>query len=129
VKGLLRTRDGLQSYFRCSDYVPKSQLGDGWYDNNKDVCSTKPSAELTLYRPPDAQEFEINLQRQGPSKVTVFEDGVSLGTVMSLHTNPQTLRWKLAPGASGDKHVRIVCEPDDNRVPGMEISALGYAPS
>jgi len=121
VKGMLRTRDGLQSYLRCSDYVPKSQLGDGWYENDKDVCRAKPAAELTLYRPADAREFEISLPRQGALKVTVFEDGVSLGTLSRSDREP--LRWKLVPGTSGDKHIKIVSEPA-----GTSIGSLGYEP-
>ncbi len=127
VKGMLRTRDGLQSYLRCADLVPKLQLGDGWFDDNKDLCRTKPTAELTLYRPTEAREFEISLQGQGPAKVTVFEDGVSLGTVTLSQTDPQTLHWKLVPGASGDKHIKIVSE--GAAATGIEISALGYDPS
>jgi hypothetical protein len=124
VKGMLRARDGLQSYLRCSDYVPKPQLGDGWYDNSGDVCRVKPSAELTLYRPDDAREFEIKLQGPGLSNVTVFEDGVSLGTLS--RSDPQPLRWKLAPGTSGDKHIKILSEPAG--AAGIAISSLGYEP-
>lgn len=142
VKGMLRTRDGLQSYLRYADYVPKSQIGDGWFDVHKDFCWTKPTAEVTLYRPAAAKEFEIvafvapeSLQRQGPSTVTVFEEGNSLGTLPLSRPDPQPLRWKLSPGPSGDKHIRIVSEPArsgvgaGNELLGIEISALGYDPS
>src|ERR1017187_1617538 len=87
VRGMLRTSDvpGGRSYIRFSDRIPSSQFGPGWYNDQLSFRWIEPRAEVTLYRPPQATEFEIvafvppdNLRREGSSRVTVLEDAESL---------------------------------------------------
>src|ERR1700694_1158478 len=108
VKGLLRTRNELQSYLRLTDEVPNFQLGEGWYNDEGDHRWIAPHAEVTLRRPADSKEFEI-VAFTTSAKVTVFEDGVSLGTQTWSDSsgNPATVRWKLPGGGGGGKKITI----------------------
>ena len=140
VKGLLRERDELESYVRFSDEPPGLQLGGGWYYDDAPFRWIGPKAEVSLRRPAGASEFEIvaiippeSLQKDGPAKVTVLQDGESLGTqtLSEPRTQPQPLRWKLPDGAPGVHKIAIVTEPvrhgvGDPRDLGIAVSAIGY---
>jgi len=139
VQGLVRTNDGVQPYVRFADLVPESQFGAGWYDQGSALRWIAPEAECEFHRPAEATEFEIvanvprgSLERQGPSSVTVLEDGQSLGTVVLSNSRAQPLRWKLSGSVTGDKHIKIVCKPArhgdavDPRVLGIAVEAIGY---
>jgi hypothetical protein len=140
VRGMLRIRNELQSEINFSDKTPDSQFGDGWYptDATSPIHWASPKAEVTLYRPAGSQEFEIacsvperNLVQEGPSKVTVLEDGHSLGVQSLFDPKGQTLRWKLHDGAVGNERIMIVSEPirhgaGDSRDYGIAIKSLGY---
>src|SRR6202011_1951282 len=118
VKGIVRTRDELESYVRFSDKFPESQFGPGWYDTEGVQRWIKPRADVTLRKPSGATQFEIvgflppsSIQNEGPGKVTVLEDGHSLGTMTLSEARIQPLHWNLADATAGDKRITIVCEP------------------
>ena len=137
VKGLLRERDELESYIRFTDEPPASQLGEGWYNDDASFRWIQPKAELTVRRPAVANEFEIDispesLQGAGPSKVTVFQDGQSLGT--QTLSEPRPLHWNLPEGAAGVHKITILTEPmrhraGDPRDLGISVSGVGYVSS
>jgi hypothetical protein len=140
VKGLLRTRNELESYVRFEAEPPASQLGAGWYYDDAAHRWIQKNADLTLRRPADATEFEIvafvppqSLQKDGPARITVFEDGQTLGThtLSEPSTQPLPLRWKLSGAAAGIHRIAIAVEPvrhiaGDPRDLGIAISAIGY---
>lgn len=111
VRGMLRTVPGDWSYVRFSDLAA-------------------PPADITLYRPDGATEFEIlgSLQHDGPIRITVLEDKDSLGvqTLANRSANPQSLRWKLSGGTAGVKRITIITDPRDLRI---AIHGIGYVPS
>lgn len=132
VKGLLRTSNEFQSYIRLTDEVPNFQLGEGWYNDEGDHRWIAPRAEVTLRRPADSKEFEV-VAVTPCSKVTVFEDGVSLGTQTCFNSNgnPATVRWKLHGVGGDNKKVVIQTEPPahrpgDARTLGIDVRAMGY---
>ena len=139
VRGLLRRRAGLESYLNFTDELPGYQFGSGWYGLEGALRWTQAKAEISLFRPADAQSFEIvaevpsdSLAHDGPSHVTVYEDGRALGTATLDHSQPQHLHWKLSEAAPGDR--RIVIEatpvrhaPPDQRAFGIAVHALGYS--
>jgi hypothetical protein len=142
VKGIVRTRDQLESYVRFSDKIPESQFGTGWYDVEGVQRWIKPRADVTLHKPSGAMQFEIvgflppsTLQEEGPAKVTVLQDGHSLGTMTLSESSIQPLRWKVVDAAGGDKRITIVCDPPrhgqpgDVRQLGIAVSAIGYVPA
>ena len=114
VKGMLRTRNELQSEIDFKDLAPESQFGDGWLrvGVTNPVRWTSAKANVTLYRPAGSQEFEISCT--GPSNVTVLEDGQPLA-----RSSAHSLRWKLPPSAAGNKRITILSE-------GIAIKSLGY---
>lgn len=142
VRGLLRRRNvpGDQSYIRFSHETLASRLGSGWYDGAAGPRGTEPSAELSMYRPAGASEWEVvaspppdGVARDGPARVTVFENGKPLGsqTLSGSSGEPQALRWKLQPGNPGVTGLRIVSEPswrarEDSRELGIAVYAIGY---
>ena len=141
VTGRLRTADLPETYIRFRDrnWVTESQLGDGWYDRDTPLRWIAPRAEARFYRPPAPVEFQIeatvpedNLRKNGPSKVTLLEDGRPLGTAELSIDSRHPLRWKLPAGEPGVKLITILCEPvrhggpQDPRDLGIAISALGY---
>ena len=141
IDGIIRTRDGPSSHLRFTEKFMKSQLVAGWYDVEGTWRWIAPRTEVDLYRPPDASGFEIvtflpkeSIRKDGPASVTVFEDGLSLGVMNLSEPRIQTLRWKLAGGAPGDKRIRIVIKPvrhdesPDPRDLGLPVVAIGYVP-
>lgn len=130
VKGMLRTRNELQSYIRFSDLVPKSQFGAGWSEDGGDQRSIAPEAELTLYRPQEAKQFELVASASsGRSNITVLEDGQSLGTQSLAEAHPRSLRWTLTPSAAGNKRITIrTVRPGVRRTSGwgVVVNAIGY---
>jgi hypothetical protein len=142
IDGLIRTHDGPQPYVRFSGRIEETQLKDGCYDEGYPVRWFAPRAELALYRPPEATQFEIvaflppsSLAKEGPAEVTVFEDGQSLGTVKLSATKSEPMRWKLSAGSAGEKNVTIVSKPvrhggpEDPRDLGIAVQSLGYLPA
>ncbi len=140
VEGFIRTRPEVQPYIRSMNFAPDSQLGSGWYDQGSQLRWIAPRAEAMFYRPGIATQFEIvagmaqeSLDRDGPSQVTLLEDGQPLGTEV-LSQSAQTLRWKLPAGNAGDKHITILSkpvrrgEPQDPRTLGIAVRAIGYTP-
>jgi hypothetical protein len=120
VKGMLRTRNELQSYIRFSDEVPHSQLGEGWSGTDWDARrSISSNAEVTLYRPAESKQLEI--VASGPSEITVLEDGRSLGTRTVSAPGVQTLRWDLDNAGAGNKKITI--QTHGSRI---AVEALGY---
>jgi hypothetical protein len=119
VKGMLRTRNELQSYVRFSDEIPKSQFGSGW-NGDGDLRSLASRAEVTLYRPREANQFEI-VASPGPAKINVTEDGQPLGSQTLRATHPEPLRWNLSGSSSGNKTITIMSEPA-----GISVVAVGY---
>src|SRR5262249_43713528 len=120
---------------------PESQLGDGWFDRGNLLRWTAPRAECDFYRPADAKQFEIyatvpvqSLAQDGPSRVTILEDGQSLGTSVLSQSPGQKLHWMLsAESSAGRKHITILAEParhgvGDPRTLGIAILSLGYLP-
>lgn len=139
IKGVIRTHNGLQPYIRFDGIVPESQLGAGWFDADRSLRWIGPKAEASFYRPAGAARFEIaafvpaiSLDRQGPSTVTVFEDGTSLGTVTYSAPRIERLRWNLTPAAAGDRRITIVSRPArrgdavDPRELGIAVTEIGY---
>src|SRR5260370_1807430 len=134
VKGMLRTRNELQSEVNFKDLAPESQFGDGWYrgEVTSDMRWASPRAEVTLYRPAGSKEFEISCSvPAGSSKVTVLEDGHALGVQTLSDPNGQALRWKLPVGGAGDKRIAILSEPvrylpDDLHRYGLAMKSLRY---
>src|SRR5438477_11347995 len=140
VKGLLRERNEMESHIRFTDEPPASPLGAGWYFDDASFRSIQPKAELTLRRPAGSGEFEVvaflpphSLPKDGASRVTVLEDGRSLGTEVLSETGaqPQVLRWKLAGASAGIHKIAILAEPvrhiaGDPRDLGIVVSAIGY---
>ena len=142
VRGMLRTSNvpGGRSYIRFSDRIPSSQFGRGWYDDHVSFRWIEPRAEVTLYRPPEATEFEIvafvppdSLLHEGSSKVTVLEDAQSLGTqfLSEPRDQAQPLRWKLPTRTGGIKRITVLTEPvrhgrGDARDYGIAVHAIGY---
>jgi hypothetical protein len=134
VKGMLRTRNELQSQINFSDLAPESQFGAGWL--RLDVTSpfrwASPKAEVTLYRPAGSQEFEIACSvPDGSSKVTVLEDGQPLGVRTLSDPSGLSLRWVLTAGAAGNRRITILSEPvrhipEDPRDYGIAIKSFGY---
>ena len=141
MRGVVHFRD---------DYVIFDQdfLGEwfdaGWYEREgSDPASSyrwiKPRAEVTLVRSPNPQEFEIvcmvpaeSVKRDGPARVTLLENGVSLGTVVTSGDSVQTLRWPLSDQAPGKKRITILVQPErhfsnDQRSLGIAVRALGYS--
>ena len=131
VKGMLRMRNELQSYIRFSDNLPETQFGAGWYNIDGSRRPIQRRAELTMHRPADATEFEMIVGTFFPSRITVFEEGRPLGSLKLDGKNPQPFRWKLPPGAGGDKHILILDEPETGTdEPLPLLYAIGYvAPS
>lgn len=140
IEGFLRTRPDVQPYIRSMNFAPESQLLTGWYDQGSELRWIAPRAEAKFYRPAIATQFEIvagmaqeSLDRDGPSQVTLLEDGQALGTEV-LTQSAQTLRWKLPSGNSGDKHITILSkparrgDPQDPRTLGIAVRAIGYTP-
>ena len=140
VEGLLRTRPEIQPYLSTMSLAPESQFLTGWYDQGSELRWIAPRAEATFYRPAIATQFEIvagmpqeSLDREGPSEVTLLEDGQAVGTEV-LSQSAQTLRWKLPAGNSGDKHITILSKParrgesQDPRTLGIAVRAIGYTP-
>lgn len=138
VKGLLRTSNKLESYIRFDDEPPYFQLGEGWDRDEGGWHWIAPQAELRLCRPASATLFEIAasvpaaiLERGGPSKVTVLEDGRPLGTQTLTGRSVQHLHWTLAAGDPGDRKITIRSEParrlpGDARNLGIMVHAIGY---
>ena len=131
VKGMLRTRNELQSYIRFSDQVPKSQLGTGFQiDDQSDQSQIEPHAEITLFRPPESREFEIVASRR-PSgnlphdhaRISVFEDEFALGEQDLSNLASQRLRWQLPDAASGHKKITIAINPPEQTI---ALRAIGY---
>jgi hypothetical protein len=142
VKGMVRPRDGLQSYIRFKDNIPASELGSGWYDPGSAMRWSAPQAEAHLYRPAAATDFEVVaflpreiIEPGGPSEVTVLEDGKPLGTVKLSEPRITPLRWKVTAGPEGDRRLTIISKPvrhggaDDPRDFGIVIAAFGYVPA
>ena len=128
VKGMLRMRNELQSYIRFSDNIPETQFGDGWYNIDGTHRPIQRRAELTLHRPADATEFEMIAGTFFPARITVFEEGRPLGSEKLAGKDPQPFRWKLPPGAAGDRHIVIQDEAlTETREPLPWIYAIGYA--
>jgi len=136
VKGILRTKDQLQSYVRFADEIPESQLGSGWHDNDGVHRSIGTGAELTLLRPSAATQFELaaaaspaSLRGIPPARITVLEDGRPLGSE-TLTETVRTLRWKLPDAETGDKRLAIQIEPAAPRpaTPDrwLPLDAIGY---
>jgi len=120
VKGMLRTRNELESYIRFADRIPLSQLGAGWSGTPEDARrSISSQADMTLYRPAASKQLEI--VGYGTANVTVLEDGRSLGTRAFSGTGVQTLRWDLDDAGAGDKKITI--ETHDRPI---AVAALGY---
>jgi hypothetical protein len=120
VKGMLRTRDELQSYIRFSDEAPKSQFGEGWRGaNDSDRRWISSQAEATLYRPAESRQFEI--VASGPADVTLIEDGRTLGTRSLSGPGVQAVRWELDHAGAGNKKITI--QTHDRRI---AIEAFGY---
>ncbi len=124
---------------RFSGKVVETQFKYGCYDAGYSVRWFAPRAEVALYRAPDAVQFEIvaflppsSLAKEGPSEVTVFEDGQSLGTQKLSVSKAQPLRWQLTSGDAGEKLVTIVSTPvhhggpEDPRALGIAVQSLGY---
>jgi len=139
VEGLFRDHDGPQSYVHFGGVVVESQFGAGWYDQGSRLRWTAPRAECDFYRSPDATEFEIaatvpsySLNREGPARVTVLENGESLGMQILNNSQGQHLTWKLNRGEAGDKHITILSQPvrhggpDDDRDLGIAVWEIGY---
>lgn len=139
VEGLIRTYNGPQPYVRFTGLVPESQFGAGWFDQGSAMRWIAPEAECEFHRPAEATGFEIvatvpreSLERQGPSSVTVLENGQSLGTAVLSAPGPQRLRWELKGSVEGDRQIKIVCQPArhgdaiDPRVLGIAVEAIGY---
>jgi hypothetical protein len=134
VKGMLRTRNELQSAIDFKDLTPDSQFGDGWLraDATSPFRWASPKAEVTLYRPTGSKEFEIACSvPDGSSKVTVIEDGQSLGVRTLSDPSGQILRWKLSDSASGNRRITILSEPvrhitEDLKDYGIAINSFGY---
>jgi hypothetical protein len=138
VNGIFRTRDQLESYIRFpGQFWTASQFGAGWYDQGSAVRWIAPRAEAEFYRPGGASQFEIvatvpqsNIEKEGPSAVTLLEEGRPLGTAVLSSTQP--LHWKLSAGAAGGKHLTILSKParhggpQDPRDLGIAIKAIGY---
>jgi hypothetical protein len=142
IQGMIRTRDGLQSYAWFADRVDESQFGEGCYDQGSQMRWFAPRAVVSFYRPAGASQFEIvafvpreSVDKNGPAEVTVFEDGESLGTVKLSVTRVQPLRWKLTAAGAGDKHITIISKPvrhggpEDPRDLGIAVLSLGYLPA
>jgi hypothetical protein len=120
VKGLLRTRDELQSYIRFSDGIVRSQFGEGWsgYEDGP-RRSIASQAEVTLYRPPESKTFEI--VASGPAEIAVFEDGHALGARRVPDSSVRNVRWDLDGAAAGNRKITI-----ESRDHTTAIDALGY---
>src|SRR5580704_16930629 len=102
----------------------------------KPVRWIAPKAEAEFYRPADAAQFEIvatvpqeSIDKEGPSEVTLLEDGRPLGTAIY---SGAALHWKLEPAPAGTKHVTILSKPvrhggpQDPRELGVAVIAIGY---
>ena len=138
VKGLLRSKNELESYIRFNEEPPYFQLGEGWHRDEGGWHWIAPQAELTLCRPQGATAFEIaaslppdSIQRDGPARVTVSEDGRMLGTRILGESSVQRLHWDLAGGDPGDRKITIRSEPvrrlaGDSRELGIVVRAIGY---
>jgi hypothetical protein len=140
VNGRLRERDELDSYVRFYDDPPGLKLGAGWSNDDAAFRWIGPQADVTLRRPPGSREFEIvafvppdSLRMDGPARVTVMDDGKSLGTqtLSEPRPKPQPLRWRLPDGPAGDHRIAIVTDPvrhgaGDPRDLGIAVSAIGY---
>jgi len=121
VKGLLRTRNEPSSYIRLTDEIPFYQFGAGWDHAWGQHSVIASNAEVTLSRPAESKEFEIVAWRPvGAAKVTVLEDGRSLGTQTLSGSRFQPLRWKLPDGAPGN--TRIAIQTDSY----IAVQAIGY---
>lgn len=104
VRGLLRTTNSTEglSYIRFND------------------GSFNGQTELSLYRPENANAFEI-VARLPRATVTVFENGHSLGErTLSERDNPEPLRWKSESGTPGVTYITIRSDPS------LHVYALGY---
>ena len=141
ISGMVRHRDGIQSYAAFGQKVDESQFGAGCYDAGSPMRWFAPHAEVRFYRPDEATQFEIvaylpreSLDQYGPAEVTLFEDGVSLGTARLVAPEVQPMRWMLPPGPAGDKHLTLVSKPRrrggaaDDRELGIVVESLGYLP-
>jgi len=141
ISGMVRHHDGIQSYAAFGQKVDESQFGEGCYNDGSSMRWFAPRAEVRFYRPPEATQFEIvgflpreSIDKDGPAEVTLFEDGVSLGTVRLAAPVVQPLRWMLPNGAPGDKHLTIVSKParrggaTEDRELGISVESLGYLP-
>ena len=136
VKGLLRERNELESYIRFSEEPPAFQLGTGWYNDDASHRWIQARTQITLRRPLSARELEIvaflppeSLQKDGPAKVSVIEDDVSLGA--QTLSEPRALRWKLESNVSGDHRITILTEPvrhraGDPRDLAIAVESIGY---
>jgi hypothetical protein len=141
VRGLLQTHNvaGGQSYIQLRDETQDSQLGAGWYERIAGGRETAAQAVLTLFRPAGASQFEISAwlpQASGPkdssAKVTVFENGRSMGTaILTRGEKPSLLRWNVPAGSSGVCDITILTEPawrapGDSRDLGAVVYSAGY---
>jgi hypothetical protein len=140
VRGRLRLRDEMESYISMNEEPPMSQIGDGWLNADSQFSWIQPKAEITLRRPEGSREFELVaslpsgvFKNEGPSRITILEDGRSLGVqqLSDAGKQPQPLRWKLPGGEAGIHRLTIVSEPA-RRLPGnpnqigVAVRALGY---
>jgi len=118
VRGVVRTRDGAQSYIRFDGVAPVEQFGAAWRVRDDDSRWIDQPAECVLYRPASATGFEIVARIFGSTSITVIEGDQTLGTLTS-QSGVQTLHWKLPIADAGEKHIRIVSA-------GVAIKTLGY---
>jgi len=121
VKGLLRTRDEPSSYIRFTDEIPGYQFGAGWDHDWGRHSVIASDAEVTLSRPAESKEFEIVAWRPvGTAKITVLEDGHSLGTQPLSGPRFQPLRWTLTGAAPGNRTIAIRTDAY------IAVRAIGY---
>jgi hypothetical protein len=132
--------DQHASYLDLRRFMSLFQLGDGWYGSEGSHIWTKPDADATLYRQPNAETFELllvvpPLEVQGKEKVTLRAalGGQPLEPRELTRAGEQTLRWTLPPAPPGLTKVEFHTTPDyrapqDPRVLGIAAKSFGFLP-
>ncbi len=132
--------DQHASYLDLRRFMSLFQLGDGWYGSEGSHIWTKPDADASLWRPPNAETFELRivvppLEIRTREKVTLRAalDGQPLEPRELTRVGEQALRWSLLAAPSGLTKVEFHTTPDyrapdDPRVLGIAVKSFGFLP-
>src|SRR5579885_3002796 len=128
------------SFIRMDSSTPLWQLEQGWYPLEAGYRWTQPVATARLFRPAEANEFELTvnigpdvIRDLGRIGVHVLVNGQLLGSHEFTRNGWQTVRWPLPPGKAGTAQVEMRVEPGyrpsnrDPRALGLAVGSFGFS--